>query len=207
MPQFDNKSVARISAVVQKVENDGISNVPPKQGAFPTSGLLWFLLTEDFDENLEALGSPGNWSASEDNVGDGTGTPVTGGGFLTADPVARYTVRDTTKHSGAGEGDWVMCRWLGAEAGSVWEPISVMSGFDRCQCLLTGDLATGTGSINVDNVHLIKGSSPLTDPESTSETLLVYNTHAWDGDNNALCDIRYNNYTDQWEFDYIPCTT
>ncbi len=78
-------------------------------------------------------------------------------------------------------------------------------GFDRCTCQLTGALATGDGSILVDNVKRSRGPSPLADPDDTTETLLVYNPHSWDGDDDASCVIVWNITTAHWEFDYIPC--
>ncbi len=99
--------------------------------------------------------------------------------------------------------------WKESGTGVKWAVIhlgSSVADFDRCTCQLTGALGTGDGTHSVDTVKPIRGSSPLNDPTSTAETLTVYNTHSWDGDNNASCDIRYNITTAHWEFDYVPCT-
>ena len=195
MPVFDNQSTKRIAAVVQAVEATGIDNLPPIQKDRTGSDLVWFLLIEDFDDDDNAQGSPGNWAASGDS----------GDGELTADLVARYTVRDTTGSCGATEGSWVCCRPLGTDNGSVWEPVSVLSrNYDRCRCILAETLA-GTGLHTVDNVTTISGTSPLSDPDSTSESLDVYNIMDWDGDNNGIAFIEWDETNEWWHFYQVEC--
>ena len=193
---FDKKSTERIADVVRKVENDGINNFSRPDSPVGPCRLLWFLLIEDFDENREALGIPGNWAASADNEGDGTGTPVAGGGFLTADSVARYTVRDTTGTIGARNGSWVACQWLGTENGSVWEPVSSSGGFDRVSGQATGDV-TG-GSFTIDNISLIAGTDPRDDDSSSAETLSVSNPFGFTIDDNGRVHAEYSKTTKTW---------
>lgn len=204
---FDDRSVRRISDVVRAVEATGIDNLPPVQKHPASSRLTWFLLVEDFDENLEADGAPGNWSASADNDGDGTGTPVEGGGFLTADPVARYTVRDTTGTIGAHNGDWVCCQWLGTENGSVWEPVAKASSFDRISGRLTA--ATTGSNFTIDNISVIQGKDPRDDKTSTTETVSVANTLSWSADDNATCfaqwSVSLNGGVGGWEAYQVAC--
>ena len=114
MPPFDAKSNKRIAQSVHWTEAQREDTRPDVQKYPANIPLVWFLLIEDFDDDGNAEAAPGSWSASADD----------GDGELTAEPVARYTVRDTTGHSGATEGSWVCCRPLGSENGMIWEPIS-----------------------------------------------------------------------------------
>jgi len=80
----------------------------------------------------------------------------------------------------------------------------ILGGYDRCTCFLKGALSGGA-TATVDNVLVIHGTSPLADPTDTTEELTVYNTHAWDGDDNALCRIEWNRTTEHWEFYQVTC--
>ncbi len=116
---FDDQSTKRISAVVRDVESQGVSNLPPIQKHPADGQFLWFVLVEDFDASThEAEAEPRNWTASANS----------GAGEYRPDPAVRYTVRDTTEQSGASEGSWVLCRPIGTENGTVWEPITVTGG-------------------------------------------------------------------------------
>ena len=203
MPPFDNKSNQRISKSVQWTESQQDNTRPGAQKYPANIPLVWFLLIEDFDEDREALGAPGNWSASADNVGDGTGTPVAGGGFLTADPVARYVLRDTTGHIGASEGSWVCCRPLGTDNGNVWEPVCVLPSYDRISGLATTDVA-GV-SFTIDNVGVISGTDPREDPSSTSEAVSIDNPFTFTIDNNGRVHAEYNITTKTWQAYQAAC--
>jgi len=197
MPPFDLRSQRRISDVVRHVESEWIDTSagrPPYRG---NAHWVWFLLTEDFDpdDNYRAKAKPGNWSAAANS----------GAGELSAEPVAWYYVRDTTKHSNAGEGDWVLCRPIGSVDGLVWEVVTPGVGFDRCTCKLAEEMTADLQGFTVDNVKPISGSSPLMDPDSTTETLEVYNAHAWTADDNALARIEWHKTNERWEFYQVDC--
>lgn len=106
---------------------------------------------------------------------------------------------------------------LYADGGTVvnWILIDSSSTFARCRCQLTAAMATSDAYKNVDNVVATSGSSPLDDPTDMAETLKVYNTYNWDGDNGSStiqCVIVWCTDSDPddiggyWEFDYVPCT-
>ncbi len=63
--------------------------------------------------------------------------------------------------------------------------------------LLTGAMSTGTASISVDGISTITGPDLFT---SSSDTQTVYNTHGWEGDNNAKFRFEWNQATDHFEF-------
>lgn len=67
---------------------------------------------------------------------------------------------------------------------------------------LTGAMSTGTASVTVDDVNTIYGP-PLV--SSSSETLTVFNTHSWEGDNNAFGRFEFNRSTTHFEFYAIDC--
>ncbi len=190
---FDDQSTKRISAVVRAVEATGISNIPAIQKHPAEGEFLWFVLVEDFDSNKEANAEPRNWTASANS----------GAGEYQPDPAVRYIVRDTTGQSGASEGSWVLCRPVGSENGTVWEPVVVTTGFDRVSGNLTA-LTTGS-SFSIDNVKPISGTSPLMDPDSTTETLAVSNVFSWTADDNALCHAEYNVTAQAWQAYQVAC--
>ena len=76
--------------------------------------------------------------------------------------------------------------------------------YDRCTCLLKGAIS-GTGTKTVDNVAVIRGTSPLSDPTDTAEELSVENTLAWDGDDDGKAMIEYNATEDNWQFYQVEC--
>ncbi len=63
--------------------------------------------------------------------------------------------------------------------------------------LLTGAMSTGTASISVDGISTITGPDLFT---SSSDTQTVYNTHGWEGDNNAKFRFEWNQATTRFEF-------
>ena len=67
---------------------------------------------------------------------------------------------------------------------------------------LTGAMSTGTASVNVNDVNTIYGP-PLV--SSSSETLTVFNTHGWEGDNEAFGRFEFNRSTTHFEFYAIDC--
>ena len=197
MPSFDAQSRKRISAVVRHVEAQGLDVTGQDAKFRGGSPLVWFLLTEDFDadDNNRAKANPGMWTATA-NSGDGA---------LEAEPVAWYYVRDTTGQSGAGEGDWVMCRAIGSENGTVWEVVTCGLGFDRCTGTLAQELTSAEGPFLVDLVRPISGASPLGDPTSATETIYVHNTLTWTADDGAICRIEWNRTEKRWEFYQVKC--
>lgn len=197
MPGFNLKSCERISRVVRQVESQGVdARTPPTKwhgGEFDR----WFLLIEDFDEDGWAAAKFARWYATE-NDGDGE---------IAADPIAWTYVRDTIGGSDATEGDWVLCRPIGSENGTVWEIIVVAGGYDRITGLTTA--AVTGGNFTIDNVKAIKGRSPLVNPDSISETVAIVNTMAWDADNNAPCFAQWNKNLNggsgAWEAYQVKC--
>ena len=81
-------------------------------------------------------------------------------------------------------------RWQGRGGG----------GFDRCTGTLAVELTSGVGPFNVDLVKVISGTSPLDDPDSTTETVSAYNTMTWTADDGAVCRIEWNKTEERWEF-------
>ncbi|MFH1328083.1 MAG: hypothetical protein ABIH76_04470 [Candidatus Bathyarchaeota archaeon] len=63
-------------------------------------------------------------------------------------------------------------------------------GYDRISGLATAEV-TG-GNFNIDNVTVIKGKNPLTDPDSISETVAVINTMAWNIDSAGRVFAQWN---------------
>lgn len=62
---------------------------------------------------------------------------------------------------------------------------------------LTGTMTTGTVSIAVDNISTITGPE-LVDGSTDEQT--VFNTHGWEGDNNAFFRFEWNQSQTQYEF-------
>lgn len=78
-------------------------------------------------------------------------------------------------------------------------------GFDRCTADLKGAIS-GTGEKTVDNVVVIRGVSPLSDPSSTTEELSVWNDDIeFSGDDDGECRIEYNHTENRWEFYTVKC--
>ena len=69
---------------------------------------------------------------------------------------------------------------------------------------LTGAMSTGTASVSVNDVNTIYGP-PLV--ASSSETMTVFNTHGWEGDNEAFGRFEFNRSTTHFEFYAINCPT
>jgi len=80
--------------------------------------------------------------------------------------------------------------------------VSCEGGFCRCTAKLKGALASADSTATVDNVNPIHGADPTAD---SGTELTVYNTHDWDGDNNADCRIEYNKTTEHWELYQVDC--
>ncbi len=79
-------------------------------------------------------------------------------------------------------------------------------GWDRCTCVLKGALSLGSGTATVDDVLIIRGTSPLSDSTDATEELTVDIPQSnWEGDDDAVCRIEYNTRTKEWEFYDIPC--
>lgn len=72
-------------------------------------------------------------------------------------------------------------RWN--ESTEHWETEPLVS--HRVRGLTTGAVS-GSG-FNIDNITLIAGSDPRTDPSSAAETLAITNDMEWDADDNAPC--------------------
>ncbi len=99
--------------------------------------------------------------------------------------------------------------WKESGAGIVWAVVRVgntAGEYDRCKGLLKGALDSGDSTTTVDNVTVIRGTSPLDDPTDTTEELTVSNAdHEWDGDDNAVCRFEWNQTAERWEFYQITC--
>ncbi len=67
---------------------------------------------------------------------------------------------------------------------------------------LTGAMSTGTASISVDGISTITGPDLFS---SSSDTQTVYNTHGWEGDNDALSRFEWNQASGHFEFYAIDC--
>ncbi len=100
---------------------------------------------------------------------------------------------------------------VGAKVVAFWDAqrgmfiLTSSIGFDRCNALLKGALASGDATATVDNVVATRGASPLDDPTDAAEELTVDNFFAWDGDDNAPCKIEYNEDDDTWELYQVKC--
>ena len=70
-----------------------------------------------------------------------------------------------------------------------WTPI-VATGYDRISGQATAEV---TGSnFSIDNVTIIKGQNPLTDPTDATETVSVINTMGWDIDDDGNVFAQWN---------------
>lgn len=100
------------------------------------------------------------------------------------------------------EGDWF---WAVHDvAAKRWEVVMQSVGYDRCTALAKGAI-TGVGTKTVDNVSVIRGTSPLSDPTSTTEELSVENPHTYDVDDNGLVRIEWNETNEVWEIYQATC--
>jgi len=78
-------------------------------------------------------------------------------------------------------------------------------GYDRITGLTTAAVATSDDTFTIDNVAVVKGADPREDTESSSETVTVYNTHAWEADDNAKVRAEWNETTEHWEAYQVTC--
>jgi hypothetical protein len=122
MPAYNDKARARIDRVVKAVEANFADLRSSGQKYGSPSAFRWFELTEAFDsETHEATAKIITWSASA-NGGEGQLD-------VSED---EFEVRDTTLGKwGGGDGDWVLCRPVGANAYTVWEVVSVAGDLPR----------------------------------------------------------------------------
>ena len=67
---------------------------------------------------------------------------------------------------------------------------------------LTGAMSTGTASVTVDDVNTIYGPSLVA---SSAETVTIYNTHGWEGDNNGFARFEWNRSSSHFEIYAIDC--
>jgi hypothetical protein len=100
--------------------------------------------------------------------------------------------------------DWILV--IRSKSGH-WIASITNPGFDRITGLTTA--AVTGGNFYIDNVKVIKGANPLDDPESTSETVAIVNTMAWDADDNAPCFAQWNQSLSSgdgaWEAYQVKC--
>ncbi len=134
MPIFDDDATERIRNVVRRIEADYADNTPADSQNFGDQPLQWVKLTSDINSTTHlASGNPGRWTAA-------------GNGFLAPDTNTTRIIRDTTNASTATNSNWVLCRPIGSDNGTVWE------------MLLTGAGSPGLG-IGVLTSPLSQGSS------------------------------------------------
>lgn len=177
---------------VQAVEQQMLDNRPQRHGYGAPSQWRWFELTGEMDTDTYTVeGKIIEWRASA-NSGDGELQ-------VTEDT---YNVRDTTFGKwNVGEGDWVFCRPIGSNNYTVWEIVATASSaYDRCTALAYGAISGSTGT--VDNVAPIRGANPT---EETTDTMLVYNPHSYEVDDNAMVRIEWNKTTEHWEIYQATC--
>ena len=165
MPKFSQASCDRISRVVQRFEADFADNTGPDGGHVGVSQpwLQWYELTTAFDPTThEADAHPVRWLAPANS----------GNGEYTADTSVTRTVRDTTQQSGAGVGDWVLCRPIGSTNGTVWEVVGLPAGRKRVKldALWTATSETD-GSATASVWSWDSGSSAWTD---SGDNLTIY---------------------------------
>ncbi len=78
-----------------------------------------------------------------------------------------------------------------------WHWQGTRGGPDRVSGLATA--AVTGGSFTIYNVKPISGSSPLDDPDSTSETLAVSNPFTFDLDDDGYVHAEWNRTTETWQ--------
>ena len=79
-----------------------------------------------------------------------------------------------------------------------WEIVAIQQ-YKRCTCKAKGAFTSASGTFTVDNVAVIDGISPLSDPTDTAEELTVTNSIVAAGADNVDCRIEYNQTTAVWE--------
>ena len=76
------------------------------------------------------------------------------------------------------------------------------SEFIRIKGQVVGAIA-GTSTFTIDNIGVMQGADPRTDPTSSSETVTVQNRLSEHCDDNAYCEAVYDRSTDQWVSNHL----
>lgn len=98
--------------------------------------------------------------------------------------------------------------WKDSGTGTKWGLVFLgnsSGGFDRITGLTTAAVETSDSTFTIDNVAVVKGADPREDTKSSSETVTVYNTHAWEADDNAKVRAEWNETTEHWEAYQVTC--
>ena len=112
MPSFNDDAVERIRQVVRYVEANVADNVGTHHLNSDDDPLVWMKLTTAINTTTGvANANPGVWSSA-------------GNGSLSADTNTNRQIRDTTNGCKATNGSWVICRPIGSDNGTVWEPLA-----------------------------------------------------------------------------------
>lgn len=73
--------------------------------------------------------------------------------------------------------------------------------------MLRGDATSSVsgGDFSVDNVEMIFGADPRTDPEDAGETVAIVNDFEMNGDNGALCVAVFQQESETWLCIQLKC--
>lgn len=71
-----------------------------------------------------------------------------------------------------------------------------------CEAILKGAMVVADPTGTVDNVVALSGLDPVA---NAAAELTVQNTHSWDVDDDATCEIKWNESDNQWEFTQAQC--
>lgn len=87
-----------------------------------------------------------------------------------------------------------------------WEVVSLLGSFGRIKGTLVGAMTSGDATHTIDNIVVLSGADPRTDPTSTTEAVTVNNTdHTMAGDDNAYARAEWNPASERWEFYQVTC--
>jgi hypothetical protein len=96
--------------------------------------------------------------------------------------------------------DWILV--IRSKSG-YWIASTSIQGYDRITGLTTA--AVTGGNFNIDNVSVIRGADPREDTSSTSETVAIVNTMAWDADDGAHVFAEWNQTSESWVAYQVEC--
>jgi hypothetical protein len=78
-----------------------------------------------------------------------------------------------------------------AESGRVFVTCIPGDGYGRIKGLLVGAMETTDTTHTMDNIVVISGADPRTDPDDPDEAITFNNAHEWEADDNALVRVEY----------------
>jgi|GEM_PF-6052658 len=135
-------------------------------------------------------------------------TKVEGGSIVANESADKVYVQNVFPGTFRGVGSNHSADWDTDTASMIWtargkdDKEHIVCGVERakrCSAILTADAGPGA-SVNVDNVVPLDGGlSPLSDPDSTSETISATMPAAARALDNATCVIEWDEHNDAWK--------